>query len=211
MAEEDKKEHKQTIVAIGHVQGEYQNQDIKKEFSGKMLVMVRPNGSLIVQNLNAGIRPICYIGEGADISLSRNIIDAEIELKATTEDGQGLTLSFDEVYAMCGVPGEQEVESFALTILRVISELEEKYGRVRLARLMTGSTSKCVLSMGLDELRNYGILRNISQKELLYLIDWLLEEDYLSYAKDETYPTLTLTGKGHDTLKEVEPIIGEID
>ena len=194
----------QTIVVIGHCHGDYHSAEVSKEFEGKMLAMVRPNGSLVVQNMNAGIRPICYIGQGAEISLARNVVDAEIELLATTEDGQQLTLQFDEVYSLCGVPGVQEVDSLALTILRCVSDLEGKYGRVRIARLLTGSTSKCVLTMNIDELRTYGIARGISQKEMLYLIDWLLEEGYLGYSEEDQYPTLRVTEKGAQTMDDVE-------
>lgn len=194
----------QTIVVIGHCHGDYINDDVSKEFEGKMLAMVRPNGSLVVQNMNAGIRPVCYIGSGADISLARNVVDAEIELMATTDDGQQLNLQFDEVYGLCGVPGAQKVDSLAMTILRCVSDLEGKYGRVRIARLLTGSTSKCVLTMSIDELRTYGIARGASQKEMLYLIDWLLDEKYLGYSEEDLYPTLTLTEKGRQTMGDVD-------
>ncbi len=191
----------QTIVVIGNCLGTYHNGEVSKEFSSKVLAMVRPNGSLVVQNLSEGIRPICYIGEGAEISLARNVLDAEIELIATTDDGQHLSLMFEEVYSLCGVPASQEFDSLALTILRCVSDLEGKYGRVRIARLLTGSMSKCVLTMGIDELRAYGVAKDVSQKETLYLIDWLIDEGYIQFAEDETYPTLTISEKGRETLE----------
>ena len=78
----------QTIVVIGSALGDYHNEDVSKEFAGEMLALIRPNGSVIVQNLSQGIRPICYIGSGAETSMSRNMVDSEIELIASTDDGQ---------------------------------------------------------------------------------------------------------------------------
>ena len=194
----------QTIVVIGSAIGDYHNEDVSKEFAGEMLALIRPNGSVIVQNLSQGIRPICYIGSGAETSMSRNMVDSEIELIASTDDGQYLSLRFEEVHGLCGVPGKQDIDSLALTILRSVSEMNGRYGRMRIARLLSGSTSKCVLTMGIDELRSYGVARGLSQKEILILIDWLIDEEYLSIPEDEQYPTLHITPKGDETLEDFE-------
>ncbi len=194
----------QTIVVIGSALGDYHNEDVSKEFAGEMLALIRPNGSVIVQNLSQGIRPICYIGSGAETSMSRNMVDSEIELIASTDDGQYLSLRFEEVHGLCGVPGKQDIDSLALTILRSVSEMNGRYGRIRIARLLSGSTSKCVLTMGIDELRSYGVARGLSQKEILILIDWLIDEEYLSIPEDVQYPTLHITPKGDETLEDFE-------
>ena len=194
----------QTIVIIGKALGDYHNEDVSKEFAGEMLALVRPNGSVIVQNLSQGIRPICYIGAGAETSMSRNMVDSEIELIASTDDGQYLSLRFEEIYGLCGVPDEKDIDSLALEILRAVAKMNGRYGRVRIARLLTGSTSRCVMTMGIDELRNYGVARSLSQKEIITLIDWLIDEEYLSIPEDEQYPTLYITTKGDETLEDFE-------
>ncbi len=201
---ETKSTNLQTIVVIGSAQGDYHNEDVSKEFAGEMLALIRPDGSVIVQNLSQGIRPICYIGENAETSMSRNMVDSEIELIATTDDGQYLSLRFLEVHGLCGVPGRQDIDSLSLTILRCVSEMSGRYGRVRIARLLNGSTSRCVLTMGIDELRSYGVARGLSQKEILILIDWLIDEGYLEIAEDQQYPTMTITPKGDETLEDFE-------
>jgi len=94
----------QTIIAVGECQGSYVNESVEKEFEGKLMMTARPNGAVIVHDLNSGVRPICYINEGAEISLARNVLDAEIEVFATTEDGQQLTLQFTDLIALHGVP-----------------------------------------------------------------------------------------------------------
>ena len=95
--------------------------------------------------------------------------------------------------------------SAAIAILKAVSRLEGKYGRVRVARLLTGSTSKQVLTMGVEELRHYGVLRGMNQREVLHLVDWLIDEKYLEISEEETqYPTLQLTDLGWDTLKDLE-------
>ena len=194
----------QTIVVIGHALGDYHNEDVSKEFEGEMLALIRPDGSVIVQNLSQGIRPICYIGADAETSMSRNMVDSEIEVIATTEDGQYLSLRFTEVHGLCGVPGHQDIDSLALTIMRAVAEMNGRYGRVRIARLLNGATSRCVMTMGIDELRSYGVARGLSQKEILILIDWLIDEGYLEIPEDQQYPTLSITPKGDETLEDFE-------
>jgi RecB family endonuclease NucS len=96
-----------TIIIVGECEGTYINEAVTKEFAGKMLVTARPDGAVIVHNLSAGVRPVCYIDGGAEVSIARNVVDADVELFATTEDGQTLTLQFTEVMVMHGVPEEE--------------------------------------------------------------------------------------------------------
>jgi ATP-dependent DNA helicase RecQ len=113
-------------------------------------------------------------------------------------------LRFEEVHGLCGVPGRQDVDSLALTILRCVNEMNGRYGRVRIARLLCGSTSRSVLTMSIDELRSYGAARGLTQKEILILIDWLIDEDYLQVPEDQQYPTLAIAPKGDQCLEDFE-------
>lgn len=93
-----------TIILVGQATGTYKNSEVHKEFEGKILVTARPDGAVIVHNLAAGARPICYIAEGADVSVARNPVDLEAEMFVTTEDGQELNIKFSEMIAMQGLP-----------------------------------------------------------------------------------------------------------
>jgi len=188
------------IIVVGQCNGTYQNDSITKEFQAKVLVSARPDGTVIVHNLSDGVRPICYIDGGAEISLARNQKDSEIEFFATTEDGQALTLKFTEVITMQGIPSGNNNESMAMNILQCVYDMSEKYGRTTIARVLTGSVSKKILTINMSKLGTYGVAKDASMKEVLALTDWLIEENYLAYVEDSEFPVLVLSSKGLDVL-----------
>lgn len=191
----------ETIIIVGECEGTYINEAVSKEFAGKMLVTTRPDGAVIVHNLSAGIRPICYIDGGAKVSIAKNTVDSEIELFATTEDKQTLTLQFTDVMAIYGVPPEEtEPNSMATQTLKCVFDLQGKYSRTTIARVLTGSVSKKVLTIELSRLGTYGKCKDSSMKEVLALMDWLIEENYIAYMADSEFPILIITSKGLNIL-----------
>jgi len=66
--------------------------------------------------------------------------------------------------------------------------------------VLTGSVSKKVLTINLSRLGTYGMAKDASMKEVLALIDWLIDEGYISYADDSEFPVLVITSKGIDIL-----------
>lgn len=201
----------QTIIVVGQCKGTYVNKTVKKEFDGKVLMTARPNGSVIVHNLSTGVRPICYIDSGAEISLARNVIDTDIEVFATTGDGQQLTLQFTEVMALQGVPAKTQTSSLALSVLRCVFDMGGNYGRTTVAKVLTGSVSKKVLTINLSKLGTYGVAKGTSMKEVLSLIDWLIEESYIAYAEESEFPVLVITSKGLDILAGGDELPVEVE
>jgi hypothetical protein len=173
---------------------------VTKEFQAKVLVSARPDGTVIVHNLGNGVRPLCYIDGGAEISIARNLADVEIEFFATTEDGQQLTLQFTEITAMQGVPSSKQSNSMAMSILKCVFDLGGNYGRTTIARILTGSVSKKILTINISKLETYGMAKDTSMKEVLSLVDWLIQENYLAYVEDSDFPVLVVTSKGLDVL-----------
>jgi len=190
----------QNIILVGQCNGTYANASVTKEFQAKVLVTARPDGTVIVHNLSNGVRPLCYIDGGAEISLARNMADAELEFFATTEDGQQLTLQFTEIIAMQGISSGKQTNSLAMSILKCVFDLGGNYGRTTIARVLTGSVSKKILTINISKLGTYGIAKESSMKEVLSLIDWLIQENYLAYVEDSEFPVLVVTSKGLDVL-----------
>lgn len=189
----DKTENLSNILIVGQVIGKYQNQSITKEFKAKVLVSAKPDGTVIVHDLSNGIRPICYINEGAEISLTKTD-EGGIEFFATTEDGQKLELNFTDVTTMQGI------DILAMSVLQCVFDMGGTYGRITITRVLTGSVSKKILNINVSKLRTYSIAKDVSMKETLALIDWLIEENYLAYVEDSEFPVLVVTGKGLDIL-----------
>jgi len=184
---ENKEMNLQNIILVGQCKGTYANASVTKEFEAKVLVTARPDGTVIVHNLSNGVRPLCYIDGGAEISLARNMADAELEFFATTEDGQQLTLQFTELLAMQGVPSGNQTNSLAMSILKCVFDLGGNYGRTTIARVLTGSVSKKILTINISKLGTYAVASESSMKEVLSLIDWLIQENYLA-GRDQQGP-----------------------
>lgn len=194
-----------SIIIVGNAKGKYINEAVTKEFSGKLLAVHRPDDSLIIHDLRAGVRPLCYI-QGALISICRNKVDNELEIFANTEDGQELLLEFTEIIATEGVPEvkkqinkvETATESAAMAILRCVFEVANKYGRSTIARILIGEVPKNRLLASVPA--EYGMVKDSSFEEVGLLIDWLIEENYLAYAMDTEFPLLIITTRGLDIL-----------
>jgi len=146
------------------------------------------------------VRPLCYIDGGAEISIARNLTGCEIEFFATTEDGQQLTLQFSEIIAMQGVDAGRRTNSLAMSIMKCVFDLGGNYGRTTIARILTGSVSKKILTINISKLGTYGVAKDSSMKEVLSLVDWLIQENYLAYVEDSEFPVLVVTSKGLDVL-----------
>jgi len=200
MNETDSNNNLSNIIVVGQCNGTYANASVTKEFQARVLVSARPDGTVIVHDLGNGVRPICYIDGGAEISLARNMADAEIEFFATTEDGQQLTLQFTNVVTMQGVPSGKQTDSLAMSVIQCVFDMGGKYGRTTVARVLTGSVSKKILTINISKLGTYGVARDASMKEVLALVDWLIEENYLAYVEDSEFPVLVVTSKGLDIL-----------
>ena len=199
------------IIVVGQCNGTYVNASVTKEFQAKVLVSARPDGTVIVHDLSNGVRPLCYIDGGAEISLARNMADAELEFFATTEDGQQLTLQFTDVVTMQGIPSGKQTDSLAMSVLQCVFDMGGKYGRTTIARVLTGSVSKKILTINISKLGTYGVAKNASMKETLALIDWLIEENYLAYVEDSEFPVLVVTSKGLDILAGGDTLPVEAD
>lgn len=88
-------------IIIGKCKGAYENENVSKEFEGTMLAIIRES-SLIAQNLAHGVRPVCYIGGGAKITIEP-LSTTEIQVIAATGDGQKVTLNFHEIISVSNV------------------------------------------------------------------------------------------------------------
>lgn len=192
------------IIVVGQAKGTYRNDAVTKEFEAKVLVSARPDGTVIVHNLSDGVRPIAYIDGGATISICKNNIDSELDFLATSEDGQELLIQFTDVVTMQGMPDSVKSvsDSLAMSILQCVFDMGGMYGRTTIARVISGSVSKKILTINVTRLDTYGAGKDATMKEILALIDWLIEENYLAFTEDTEFPILVVTSKGLGILAD---------
>ncbi len=68
-----------------------------------------------------------------------------------------------------------------------------------MAEVLKGSKSKRVMQFGLDRLSTYGLLQDMTEKEIIDLINVLIAEGYLALTEGQ-YPLLKLTGQAAPVL-----------
>jgi ATP-dependent DNA helicase RecQ len=72
-----------------------------------------------------------------------------------------------------------------------LGERGRKLGKSKLAKILRGSRSKWIKDEGLDTLSTYGIMSEVSEQRVQYLVDLLALRSYLS-SSSGTYPVIAL-------------------
>ena len=85
-------------------------------------------------------------------------------------------------------------------ILSCIARMEGRYGRTRIAQVLTGANTKPIREAHLDRLTTYGILKDLDTKQILLLIDALQKADCVQPTPNE-YPTLEITSLGQNVMQ----------
>lgn len=88
------------------------------------------------------------------------------------------------------------------TILRGAEDLIMSGGRAMLAKILAGSKEKKLVELELDHSPVYGAFKDISQKEILIKIDWMILHHYLAIEYDYRLPLLVYTDKGWEIERE---------
>ncbi len=84
-------------------------------------------------------------------------------------------------------------------ILSCVARMKGRYGRMRVAQVLTGSKIEAAQYLGLDRLSTFGILKELSQPQILAIIDSLVEFKLLRIEGTE-YPLVQLTPEGRDVM-----------
>lgn len=93
-----------------------------------------------------------------------------------------------------------DITTVAQQVLSCVVRMRENFGRTLVAEVLKGSNSKKVLQFGLHRLSTYGLLQDMTVKEIVDLIDVLVVEGYLSLTEGP-YPLLRLAGRAAPVLK----------
>jgi ATP-dependent DNA helicase RecQ len=93
-----------------------------------------------------------------------------------------------------------DITVVAQKIFSCVIRMRENFGRTMVAEVLKGSKSKKVLQFRFDRLPTYGLLQEMTEKEIVDLINILIAEGYLSLTEGQ-YPLLKLTGNAAPVLK----------
>ncbi|TJY24578.1 DNA helicase RecQ [Latilactobacillus curvatus] len=95
---------------------------------------------------------------------------------------------------------EQDITIDVQKVLSCVKRMDERFGKVLVAQVLTGSKNQKIMQFRFDELPTYGLMRGDSQKEISGLIDYLVASGYLQ-ASGGQYPVLQITAAGVAVLK----------
>jgi len=86
-------------------------------------------------------------------------------------------------------------------ILSCVARMKGRFGRMRVAQVLTGSKVKQIHVLGLDQLSTYGLLSEFTQETVLDWMERLVQAGAL-IVRGEEYPTVELTPFGREIMHE---------
>lgn len=93
----------------------------------------------------------------------------------------------------------------AQKVLSCISRMGEKYGILLLVDTLKGSINDKIKNFGLDKIKTYGAMSDMSTKKIREIVDFLIIREYIELTNTE-YPTTKLTDKAADILFDGQKI-----
>ncbi|WP_137596990.1 DNA helicase RecQ [Paucilactobacillus kaifaensis] len=94
----------------------------------------------------------------------------------------------------------QDITVDAQKVLSCVKRMDERFGKVLVAQVLTASKVQRVKQFHFDQLSTYGLMKNQSQKSVSELIDYLTASGYLQAAGGQ-YPVLQVTRAGLEVLQ----------
>ena len=93
-----------------------------------------------------------------------------------------------------------DVTTDAKKVLACVIHTKQRFGKMMIAQILTGSKDKKVKNLGFQQLPIYGTLPDRSQREVGLFIEFLISADYLT-VEQGAYPIIKITNKGKNVLR----------
>ncbi|TYR80710.1 DNA helicase RecQ [Priestia megaterium] len=91
-------------------------------------------------------------------------------------------------------------------VLSCMIRMGERFGKMMIAQVLTGSKNKKVMDFHFDQLSTYGVMSNQSVKEVSDFIEFLISEQYILVGQG-SFPTLSVAAKGKAVLLGEEHVM----
>ncbi len=100
---------------------------------------------------------------------------------------------------------EVDITETALKIISCISRMNERFGIKMVIDTLRGSKSEKILKFGLNTLKTYGVLADMTEKRMREIINFLVLNEYLMITNSE-FPLVKLTQKAREFIMEGESL-----
>ncbi|WP_369809966.1 DNA helicase RecQ [Gracilibacillus caseinilyticus] len=97
----------------------------------------------------------------------------------------------------------------AQMVLSCVKRMDERFGASLVAKVLKGSQDKKVKQFHFDRLTTYGLLKELTEKEVLSFIQFLVAEEYL-VSKGGQFPVLQLGKRSKTVLKGEEKVYVQV-
>ncbi|MDE8674131.1 MULTISPECIES: DNA helicase RecQ [Priestia] len=91
-------------------------------------------------------------------------------------------------------------------VLSCMIRMGERFGKMMIAQVLTGSRNKKVVDFGFDKLKTYGVMSDRSAKEVSDFIEYLISEQFILVGQG-SFPTLSVAAKGKGVLLGTEKVM----
>lgn len=98
---------------------------------------------------------------------------------------------------------EEDVTKISMKIFDCINELTYPMGKATVTGIVHGSNRKTITERKLNQLNTFGSLKEISEKKIRQIIDFLIFNDYISLTNDK-YQVMRLNPKAISLLEKTE-------
>lgn len=101
---------------------------------------------------------------------------------------------------------EKDITIETQKILSCVYRMQQSYGASTVAKVLKGSKSSKILLNGFERLSTYGIMKQLREKDIRELINFLSAEGYLDVSNG-LYPILKLNKKSWEVLKSGKKVM----
>lgn len=106
-----------------------------------------------------------------------------------------------------GPTAKAESSPAAVELLRMVlsgvARCSERFGKQVIAQMLCGSASSKMKKLRLESLSTFGLLSELKQTDVLELLDWLINVDYVEQVEHERFrPVLGVTESGKGVLRD---------
>lgn len=104
---------------------------------------------------------------------------------------------------------EQDITVDTQKVLSCVKRMNERFGKILVAQVLTGSSVARIREFHFDQLTTYGIMKGSSQKSVAELIDFLTAAGYL-VAEGGQYPVLRVSDTGIAVLQGKQKVYRKV-
>ncbi|TSB45111.1 DNA helicase RecQ [Alkalicoccobacillus porphyridii] len=104
----------------------------------------------------------------------------------------------------------QDCTKEAQMVFSCVKRMRERYGKLMIAQVLTGSSNQKVKQFNLDQLPTYGLMKNQTLKSVQAFIDYLVAEEYLGRTNSE-FPTIKLNELAVNVLLGQQKVMRRVE